>query len=60
MICRENHYNFYQYSAFVGLWANLVILAALGAVDPGSNPGSPTSVWPALPIFGVTSYGFSV
>lgn len=26
----------------VGLWANLVILAALGAVDPGSNPGSPT------------------
>ena len=26
----------------VGLWANLVILAALGAVDPGSNPGRPT------------------
>lgn len=24
-----------------GLWGNLAILAGLGPVDPGSNPGSP-------------------
>lgn len=28
----------------MGLWANLVILAALGAVDFGSNPDRPTPV----------------
>ena len=29
---------------YMGPWASLVILVALGAIDSGSNPGGPTNV----------------
>lgn len=43
-------------NACAGLWGSLAILARLGRVDSGSNPGSPTSKRNVFMLFGCTHY----